>query len=1214
MPYKKESELMGGDTSHDTSTELSFSPPEGPFDASNVVTGEITAGDEDWIAIKLTAGNEYTITVGGGDATADPKELNDSVLKLMDSKGNSVGEENIGKKYDDIDGPDGKLGSEIKFTPEAGSGTQVYYISVSGNTDNPFSMENTGTYTVTVKQVALPPEGESADIKGTSNADKLKGTDDSESIAGLGGDDTLYGGDGDDTLSGGDGNDLLVGGAGGDTLKGGADNDTISYKYSPMGVTIHLRAGTASGGDAEGDKLPDEDIENVEGSMHDDSLTGDKKMNSIWGLGGNDTLDGGRGEDMLDGGAGNDVLDGGDNNDTLKGGPGADELTGGGGKDTASYAGSTMGVTVRLHNKGQAIGGDAEGDTWNLVPVEYDNPDSKAEEKTLEEMVPDIMNLTGSGMADILAGDSRANTIMGGDGDDKLYGGPGGGNDTLHGDGGDDHLFGGIGVDTLSGGAGDDKLNGGGGADTIYGGAGSDMIYATNDDAVVNGWLAPYADSDTDGEPDSPYMGPADDTTTTGDGENESLESHKDNDPMAVDTVSYARLDKGVTKTLGMDGITNIENIIGTNENDKLTGDGGDNMINGLDGADELDGAGNPTGDSVGDTVSYKNSDRGVNIDLDSDNNGTSDDHTASGGHAQGDTLSGFENVTGSAHDDNLDGGTGNNTLKGLAGDDELRGFAGSDTIEGGAGSDELNGGTSVASTDRDNLAESATEKLGTDYDHGADTEPDTLSYASSDAGVIANLATHTYSGGHAEDDEIEVQRDAYDPDGAGPEDPVDVSTFENLTGSDHNDRLTGDHRDNELTGGKGNDTLKGGAGADRLIGGPGADMLDGGEDAREDDKNMIPERDATDLNGDGDMTDAGEGAITAVAASEDVASYADAMMGVTVNLATGRGMAGDAEGDTLVNIEKVEGSKNDDTFIAGPGPDNVDGSTHADDDPKTGPDTEDGDTISYDLSPEAVTIDLGATTNTIVDGGDPVLGLQGAQGDPDSYAVGDILVGIENVIGSEEDDIITGDDKDNTLMGGDGKDTLMGGDGKDTLMGGDGNDKMLDGGVGDDTIMGGDGADTITGGDDADTITGGAGDDTMTGGGGDGTDGSDTFVFSPADGNGVDVITDFTTSDKINLKAFNLEAAELANLIRARGDDIIIDLTSKGGGVIILDGDVDDVDALEVGGAGSPTDTTPDVVDSLSVFIDSDGDGVFEGDSGADDTDTGDVDGIFIL
>ena len=65
---------------------------------------------------------------------------------------------------------------------------------------------------------------------------------------------------------------------------------------SPMGVTINLRAGVASGGDAEGDVLG-EMIENIQGSMHDDTLTGGKGDNSIWGLGGNDVLNGDRGMD-----------------------------------------------------------------------------------------------------------------------------------------------------------------------------------------------------------------------------------------------------------------------------------------------------------------------------------------------------------------------------------------------------------------------------------------------------------------------------------------------------------------------------------------------------------------------------------------------------------------------------------------------------------------------------------------------------------------------------------------------------------------------------------------------------------------------------------------------------------------------------------------------------------------------------------------------------
>ena len=111
-------------------------------------------------------------------------------------------------------------------------------------------------------------------------------------------------------------------------------------------------------------------------------------------------------------------------------------------------------------------------------------------------------------------------------------------------------------------------------------------------------------------------------------------------------------------------------------------------------------------------------------------------------------------------------------------------------------------------------------------------------------------------SGGHAAGDTIITIETDHDGDDASddPTDEVEVSTFENVTGSMHDDRLTGDYRDNHLTGGGGDDTLRGGASdagdrdnpseeairGDVLRGGPGADMLDGGEDMGE--KNdMLP-------------------------------------------------------------------------------------------------------------------------------------------------------------------------------------------------------------------------------------------------------------------------------------------------------------------------------------------------------------------------------------
>ena len=181
------------------------------------------------------------------------------------------------------------LNSRLTYTPEEDG---IHYISVSAYTGNP-NQDNSGAYQIKITELDLP-----ADIEGSADADKLFGTDGAEEIAGLAGNDSLYGMGGDDELDGGPGMDLLVGGPGADTLKGGGPNDpgdTISYVHSPAGVTINLLAGVASGGNAEGDTLG-EDIENVQGSMYDDSLTGDKGPNSLWGLGGNDELDGGKGQ------------------------------------------------------------------------------------------------------------------------------------------------------------------------------------------------------------------------------------------------------------------------------------------------------------------------------------------------------------------------------------------------------------------------------------------------------------------------------------------------------------------------------------------------------------------------------------------------------------------------------------------------------------------------------------------------------------------------------------------------------------------------------------------------------------------------------------------------------------------------------------------------------------------------------------------------------
>ncbi len=136
-----------------------------------------------------------------------------------------------------------------------------------------------------------------------------------------------------DTLNGGDGNDTLIGGLGGDILDGGNGIDTASYASSSVGVTVNLTNATATGGDAVGDKLTL--IENLTGSMWQDSLTGNDLNNQ---------LDGGLSNDTLSGGAGNDILDGGLADDILIGGSGRDTLTGSAGLDRFRFTSPTEGV------------------------------------------------------------------------------------------------------------------------------------------------------------------------------------------------------------------------------------------------------------------------------------------------------------------------------------------------------------------------------------------------------------------------------------------------------------------------------------------------------------------------------------------------------------------------------------------------------------------------------------------------------------------------------------------------------------------------------------------------------------------------------------------------------------------------------------------------------------------------------------------------------
>lgn len=286
-------------------------------------------------------------------------------------------------------------------------------------------------------------------------------------------------------------------------------------------------------------------------------------------------------------------------------------------------------------------------------------------------------------------------------------------------------------------------------------------------------------------------------------------------------------------------------------------------------------------------------------------------------------------------------------------------------------------------------------------------------------------------------------------------------------------DTLVGDDRfNNELIGGAGNDTLLGGVGHDLLEGGAGADILNGG-------------------------------------AGEDTASYKTSTAGVYVNLLTGIGTGGHAEGDTFISIERLIGSVHADTLIGDDG-DNVLAGMAGDDtiyggagddiiEGGAGADTMDGgegfDIANYGTSSAGVKVSLqeGSTPG------------QGFGGD----AEGDTLMGFEGISGSIFSDILIGNSEDNVLIGNAGNDILAGLGGADTLIGGDGSDfadysasdaavyvNLLTGvatgghAEGDrfssiENLIGSDFDDTLIGDNFGNIIEGGAGADWLDGGGG---------------------------------------------------------------------------------------------------------------------------------
>jgi Ca2+-binding RTX toxin-like protein len=163
-------------------------------------------------------------------------------------------------------------------------------------------------------------------LYGSRYSDRITGDDKDNRLFSEAGSDTVHGGDGDDVINGYIGNDKLFGDAGDDIIiaasgkdqvDGGDGSDWLDFYYT-KGVTVSLEKGSVKFRQLAGKALMEfESIENLHGSRHKDSLTGDDGANSLNGLDGNDTLVGLGGNDIFDGREGKDILKGGAGRDSF---------------------------------------------------------------------------------------------------------------------------------------------------------------------------------------------------------------------------------------------------------------------------------------------------------------------------------------------------------------------------------------------------------------------------------------------------------------------------------------------------------------------------------------------------------------------------------------------------------------------------------------------------------------------------------------------------------------------------------------------------------------------------------------------------------------------------------------------------------------------------------------------------------------------------------